>query len=40
MQVLGFGLASAAVAGLLRLPWLDMATTGLIGLVIGMLELA
>ena len=40
MQVLGFGLASAAVAGLLRLPWLDIATAGLIGLLIGLLELA
>ena len=35
MQVLGFGLASAAVAGLLRLPWLDIATAGVIGLLIG-----
>jgi uncharacterized membrane protein YjjB (DUF3815 family) len=40
MQVFGFGLASAAVAGLLRLPWLDIATAGLIGLLIGLLELA
>jgi len=40
MQVFGFGLASAAVAGLLRLPWLDIATAGLIGLLIGVLELA
>ena len=40
MQVFGFGLASAAVAGLLRLPWLDIATAGLIGLMIGALELA
>ncbi|MUV13744.1 threonine/serine exporter family protein [Lysobacter sp. HX-5-24] len=40
MQVFGFGLASAAVAGLLRLPWLDIGTAGLIGLLIGMLELA
>ncbi|MCI4567650.1 threonine/serine exporter family protein [Lysobacter sp. CFH 32150] len=37
-QVFGFGLASAAVAGLLRLPWLDLATAGLIGLLIGVLE--
>ena len=40
MQVIGFGMASAAVAGLLRLPWLDIATAGLIGLLIGLLELA
>ena len=40
MQVFGFGLASAAVAGLLRLPWLDIATAGLIGLLIGLLEQA
>jgi uncharacterized membrane protein YjjP (DUF1212 family) len=40
MQVFGFGLASAAVAGLLRLPWLDIATAGLIGLLIGLVELA
>ncbi len=37
--VLGFGLASAAVAGLLRLPWLDIATAGATGLLIGMLDL-
>ena len=35
MQVLGFALASAAVAGLLRLPWLDIGTAGAIGLLIG-----
>ena len=40
MQVFGFGLASAAVAGLLRLPWLDIGTAGVIGLLIGLLELA
>lgn len=34
-----FGLASAAVAGLLRLPWLDIATAGLTGLLIGGLDL-
>lgn len=39
-QVLGFGLASAAVAGLLRLPWLDIGTAGIIGLVIGLLDVA
>ena len=37
-QVLAFGLASAAVAGLWRLPWLDIATAGGIGLLIGALE--
>ena len=40
MQVAGFGLASGAVAGLLRLPWLDLATAMLLGLLIGVLELA
>ena len=40
MQVVAFGLASAAVAGLLRLPWLDIATAGGTGLLIGLLELA
>ena len=40
MQVFGFGLAAAAVAGLLRLPWLDIATAGGTGLLIGLLELA
>ena len=39
-QVVGFGLASAAVAGLLRLPWLDVGTAGLIGLMIGLLDAA
>lgn len=37
MQVLGFGLAATAIAGLLRLPWLDIAVAGLNGLVIGAL---
>ena len=40
MQVLGFALASAAVAGLLRLPWLDIATAGVIGLLIGLVDIA
>lgn len=39
MQVLGFGLAAASVGGLLKLPWIDIATAGVIGLVIGLLEL-
>lgn len=38
LQVAGFGLAAAAMAGLLRLPWLDIATAGLIGLVVGLLD--
>ncbi|KAA8920836.1 threonine/serine exporter family protein [Xanthomonas sacchari] len=37
MQVLGFGLAAAGVAGLWRLPWLDIATASAIGLLIGVL---
>ncbi len=40
MQVLGFGLAAGSVAGLLRLPWLDIATAAGIGLLIGLLDLA
>ncbi len=40
VQILGFGLASAAVAGLLRLPWLDVGTAGVIGLMIGFLDAA
>jgi uncharacterized membrane protein YjjP (DUF1212 family) len=39
-RVLGFGLAAAAIGGLLRLPWLDIATAGAAGLLIGLLELA
>ncbi|MCR6663430.1 MAG: threonine/serine exporter family protein [Luteimonas sp.] len=38
LQVAGFGLAAAGVAGLLRLPWLDIATAGLIGVVVGLLD--
>lgn len=38
-MVLGFGLAAAAIGGLLRLPWLDIATAGASGLLIGLLEL-
>lgn len=37
MQVLAFGLAAAGVAGLWKLPWLDIATAGAIGLLIGLL---
>ena len=40
MQVLGFGLVAAAVGGLLRLPWLDIATAGTTGLLIGLLDQA
>ena len=38
LQVLAFGLAAAAVAGLWRLPWLDIATAGVAGLAIGLLD--
>ena len=37
MQVLGFGLAATAIAGLLRLPWLDIGVAGLNGVLIGLL---
>ncbi len=37
---LGFALASAAVAGLLRLPWLDVGVAAFNGLLIGLLLLA
>lgn len=40
MQVMGFGLVAAGVGGLLRLPWLDIATAAVIGLVIGLLHVA
>ena len=39
-QVIGFGLAAASVAGLLRLPWLDIATAGVIGTLVGLFGLA
>ncbi len=39
-QVIGFGLAAASVAGLLRLPWLDIATACVIGTLVGLLALA
>ncbi|MEJ7746568.1 MAG: threonine/serine exporter family protein [Luteimonas sp.] len=38
MQVFAFGLIAAAVAGLLRLPWLDIGTAGAAGLCIGALD--
>jgi hypothetical protein len=31
MQVLGFGLAATGIAGVLRLPWLDIGVAGLNG---------
>ena len=37
MQVLGYGLAATAIAGLLRLPWLDIGVSGINGLLIGVL---
>src|SRR5690606_41771821 len=37
MEVLAFGVVSAAVGALLRLPWLDIATAGMTGLLIGTL---
>jgi uncharacterized membrane protein YjjP (DUF1212 family) len=40
MQVLGFGLAAGSVAGLLRLPWLDISVATVTGLLIGSLEMA
>lgn len=40
LHVLAFGLASAAVAGLLRLPWLDIGVAAFTGLMIGMLDAA
>jgi uncharacterized membrane protein YjjP (DUF1212 family) len=36
-QVLSYGMAAAGVAGLWKLPWLDIATAGAIGLLIGLL---
>ncbi len=39
MQVLGFGLAAAGVAGLWRLPWLDISVAAVTGLLIGLLDL-
>ena len=37
VQLFAFGLASGAVAGLWRLPWIDIATATLIGLLIGLM---
>jgi uncharacterized membrane protein YjjP (DUF1212 family) len=38
LQMLGFAMASAAVAGVLRLPWWDIGVAALTGLVIGGLD--
>lgn len=37
VQVMGYGLAAASVAGLLRLPWMDIGVAGATGLAIGAL---
>ncbi len=39
MLVLGFGLAAAGVAGLWRLPWLDICVAAVTGILIGLLDL-
>jgi uncharacterized membrane protein YjjP (DUF1212 family) len=38
-EVLAFGVAAAAVAGLLRTGWIDIAVAGVLGLVIGWIAL-
>jgi uncharacterized membrane protein YjjP (DUF1212 family) len=40
LEVVAFGLAAASVAGLLRLPWLDIGVAGTTGLLIGALAVA
>jgi uncharacterized membrane protein YjjP (DUF1212 family) len=40
LEVGAFGLAAASVAGLLRLPWLDIGVAGTTGLLIGVLAVA
>ena len=37
LEAVGFGVVAAAVAALLRLPWLDIATAGGTGLLLGVL---
>jgi uncharacterized membrane protein YjjP (DUF1212 family) len=37
MQVLAYGLAAAGMAGLWKLPWMDITTAGATGLLIGLL---
>jgi uncharacterized membrane protein YjjP (DUF1212 family) len=39
VAVLVFGMASASIATMWRLPWLDVATAGVAGLLIGLLDL-
>jgi uncharacterized membrane protein YjjP (DUF1212 family) len=38
--IVAFGLASAAVAGLLRTSWLDIVVAGVLGLIIGIISIA
>jgi len=38
LHILAYGLVGAGVTGLMRLPWLEIAVSGAIGLVIGALE--
>lgn len=40
LEVAAFGLAAGSVAGLLRLPWLDIGVAGVTGLLIGALSVA
>lgn len=40
IAILAFGLSAAAVAGLWRLPWLDIATAGVTGVLLGVLDWA
>ncbi len=40
LETLSYGLAAASVAGLLRSSWSDIATSGVIGVLIGMLHIA
>src|SRR5690606_4423106 len=40
LRALAFGLSAASVAGLLRLPWLDIGTAGAIGVLVGAIDWA
>ncbi len=40
LRALAFGLSAASVAGLLRLPWLDIGTAGAIGMLVGTIDWA
>ena len=40
VAILVFGMAAASIATLWRLPWLDVATAGIAGLLIGLLDFA